>query len=427
MGSALQNELQIEGDIAAVVGAGFGDGNQVVEPVAAQQEVTCAGSPGASETEATLARSVTLPAFTEELQTNIVHLTTAEDRRAHANSMSSEELADHVAKSGWGEVLLKLVELKPYIEVLWDRFDGLNDGGTIAGCRTKKQFCEKCLHRSIRAVQHMLYGHGPKRSGGKPGARQPEARQEESAGDGSPSARAEQASDGAVNGEEEAQPVDDGFGPGGDEEEESEASVDAGEPQTPSAAVDAVPDLAPGTLDKLSQQINRLADAVEIGMALVSFFRGIAQSLLERHPHSPSSRIDVHVFRNGESCRSPQSRIRVGDWVEYKGGCDILTKQAGQEKALGQVVGLDKLHQPRLRWHDGRAWTKPYSLRDGHGFLRVLFDHQAEKQFPRHTALTRRRMAGNPGDSPCTLMPTPGRSRRLRSRSIRRWPKIPRR
>lgn len=55
MGTAVMSELQIEGDIAAVVGAGFGDGNQVVESVEAQQEVPCAASPGASETGAGLA------------------------------------------------------------------------------------------------------------------------------------------------------------------------------------------------------------------------------------------------------------------------------------------------------------------------------------------------------------------------------------
>jgi hypothetical protein len=95
--------------------------------------------------------------------------------------MKSEQLAEYVAKTGWGDVLAKLVHLKPYVQVLWDRFDGLKGSETIAGCRTKAEFCEVCLHRSIRAVQYMLYGRTVKRPNGARPGKQPKAGKEETA------------------------------------------------------------------------------------------------------------------------------------------------------------------------------------------------------------------------------------------------------
>jgi DNA repair photolyase len=91
---------------------------------------------------------------------NVCSMTPAQCRN-EATAMKSEELAAYVIKSGWGDVLRKLVQLKPYIEVLWSRFDDLEDGQMIAGCRTKNEFSENCLNRSIRAVQYMLYGRAP--------------------------------------------------------------------------------------------------------------------------------------------------------------------------------------------------------------------------------------------------------------------------
>lgn len=83
---------------------------------------------------------------------------------AHAQSMGNEQFPDYVGNNGWGTLLAKLVQLKPYVEVLWERFDHLKKGETIAGCRTKKEFCQKCLNRSIRAVEYMLYGRTPKKA-----------------------------------------------------------------------------------------------------------------------------------------------------------------------------------------------------------------------------------------------------------------------
>jgi hypothetical protein len=94
-------------------------------------------------------------------EANNVRATTPAQYRINATSMGSEELAAYVVKNGWGDVLRKLVQLKPYIEVLWRRFDELKTGQMIAGCRTKDEFSQKCLNRSIRAVQYMLYGRAP--------------------------------------------------------------------------------------------------------------------------------------------------------------------------------------------------------------------------------------------------------------------------
>jgi len=127
-------------------------------------------------------------------EANIVRMTD-EERHAHAEGMASEELAKYIAKRGWGDVLAKLVQLKSYIQVLWGRFEDLNDGETIAGCRTKEEFCEKCLNRSIRAVQYMLYGRTPRKPSG---ARSGEQRQSEAASDSANgAASAAEAADGA--------------------------------------------------------------------------------------------------------------------------------------------------------------------------------------------------------------------------------------
>ncbi len=55
----------------------------------------------------------------------------------------------------------KLRNLEADIRQLWVEFDKLQDGETILGCATKKEFCEKKLHRTPRAVQYMLAGGNP--------------------------------------------------------------------------------------------------------------------------------------------------------------------------------------------------------------------------------------------------------------------------
>jgi hypothetical protein len=143
-------------------------------------------------------------------------------------------------------------------------------------------------------------------------------------------------------------------------------------------AGDPVPDPDPGVMEALRQRVNLMADTADIDHALQEFFSGLIQPLLEHHPYSLSPRISVQVSRKSEH------RIDEGDWVEYKGGDTQLTKLAGRDKTLGRVVGVDKLGRPRIRWHNGQEWTKPYTLFYSHNAwsLRVLFAFQATERFP---------------------------------------------
>lgn len=55
-------------------------------------------------------------------------------------------------------IVAKLRNLEDDIRKLWDEFDKLKDGETILGCKTKKEFCKRKLHRTPRALQYLLYG-----------------------------------------------------------------------------------------------------------------------------------------------------------------------------------------------------------------------------------------------------------------------------
>ena len=55
----------------------------------------------------------------------------------------------------------KLVDLEADIRQLWREFESLKPGEMILGCRTKKAFCAKFLHRTPRAVRYMLKGGNP--------------------------------------------------------------------------------------------------------------------------------------------------------------------------------------------------------------------------------------------------------------------------
>ena len=79
---------------------------------------------------------------------------------AHANivrSMSNEELGQFVAEGVVG-ILHRLDDLRPYYEELWCRFDALKDGETISGCKTRTEFCDRILKRSVRSIQYALNG-----------------------------------------------------------------------------------------------------------------------------------------------------------------------------------------------------------------------------------------------------------------------------
>jgi hypothetical protein len=74
--------------------------------------------------------------------------------------MDSEALGQYIADQTAG-VLRRLEDLRPFYEELWKRFDKLSKGQKILGCGTRTEYCEKILNRSIRSVQHALYGRRP--------------------------------------------------------------------------------------------------------------------------------------------------------------------------------------------------------------------------------------------------------------------------
>ena len=335
------------------------------------------------------------PAGMGKTEANIVRLRTPAQCRVHAQGMQSEHLAEYVVTNGWGDVLVRLKQLKPYIEILWDRFDELKGTETIAGCRTKEEFCEKRLNRSIRAVQYMLYGRTPKKANSARSGKQPKAGQEEIVSDNSNDAiPPAEAADGATLGDPSmsglvhgpkqtangaAQPSEKSHLRDHDEEVEDKKIVrNVLDAPLRQPAGDRVPDPDPGVMEALRQRVNLMADTAEIAKALQEFFSGLIQPLLEQHPYGPSSTICVGVSRRG--C----SRIGEGDWVEYKGGDTQLTERAGRDKTLGRVVGMDNMGRPRIRWHNGQAWGKPYSLFHNYNAssLRVLFAFQAAERFP---------------------------------------------
>lgn len=71
--------------------------------------------------------------------------------------MDSEALGQYVAEQTLG-ILRRTEELRPLYIELWERFDKLNKGETICGCRNRTEYCEKILHRTIRSVEHVLRG-----------------------------------------------------------------------------------------------------------------------------------------------------------------------------------------------------------------------------------------------------------------------------
>jgi hypothetical protein len=72
-------------------------------------------------------------------------------------SMDSEALGQYIADQTAG-VLRRLEDLRPFYEELWKRFEKLSKGQRILGCRTKTEFAEKILGRSMRSIQYALYG-----------------------------------------------------------------------------------------------------------------------------------------------------------------------------------------------------------------------------------------------------------------------------
>jgi len=78
----------------------------------------------------------------------------------NAVQLSNDKLG-RLVEVAVGAISRKLSDLKPLVEELWRRFDQLEPGDTIRGCHTRKEFCEKCLGRTDRAVRYLLAGGNP--------------------------------------------------------------------------------------------------------------------------------------------------------------------------------------------------------------------------------------------------------------------------
>jgi hypothetical protein len=77
--------------------------------------------------------------------------------RGQATIMTNSQLAKRVIRQ-IRALTPKLKELEADLRRLWVAFERLKPGQKILGCKTKVQFCEKKLHRTPRAIRHLLYG-----------------------------------------------------------------------------------------------------------------------------------------------------------------------------------------------------------------------------------------------------------------------------
>ena len=387
MGIAIPNDLTGESVVR------FGGTEE--RPDGLKREVVPETNPGIGQDDAPFNQSIptqddfpnTTPAGVEETDANIVHSLNPEQCRIYAESMDSEQLAEHVVKNGWGEMLVKLKQLKPYIEILWIRFEVLKGTETIAGCRTKSEFCDKCLNRSARAVQYMLYGRGEKKRApltpvvvtdidfDSDGNIIPFAEALDGATPEEPSLlEFAQGPNHVAN--QDAERGAKSSDPGGDEKgDERKVSGSATDQPLPHPAVDPVPDPDPSTMEALRQLVRLMVDTDEINTELEKFFTLLTARLLEHHPCVISSSVRVNVELKGHS------RLDVGDWV-VSSGQDCLKKLAVEGKALGRLVGRNQAGYLKVRWHTGETWTRPYKLM-GDFAVRVLSNLQAAAEFPR--------------------------------------------
>jgi hypothetical protein len=84
-------------------------------------------------------------------------LVVMEDNRHSSTYTEAENLARNII-SRMDSVTAKLKNLEDDIRRLWLEFDKLKSDETILGCATKKEFCERKLNRTPRAVRYMLDG-----------------------------------------------------------------------------------------------------------------------------------------------------------------------------------------------------------------------------------------------------------------------------
>jgi hypothetical protein len=83
--------------------------------------------------------------------------TKANNVRPKPKTMTSEALGLYIKNETVG-ALRRLSDLRPFYVELWARFDKLTKGAKIMGCSTRTEFARNILDRSMRSIQHALYG-----------------------------------------------------------------------------------------------------------------------------------------------------------------------------------------------------------------------------------------------------------------------------
>jgi hypothetical protein len=83
-----------------------------------------------------------------------------EDNTHSGTYTSAESLAKSIMAriDSMDSMAAKLKDFEDDIRKLWLEFDNLKTGETILGCATKKEFCEKKLNRTPRAIRYLLDG-----------------------------------------------------------------------------------------------------------------------------------------------------------------------------------------------------------------------------------------------------------------------------
>jgi hypothetical protein len=312
--------------------------------------------------------------------------------RKQPDELGDEQLAQ-VVSNGLVNLAVVSERLKPYFFELRDRFHKKSVEVEIHGCRTWDEFCTKVLKRTRRAVNYLLSGGNPasKRNSQSTG---PQDNPETSATEnGKPSfAIGQSPIDGDVTWSKQdasrrmlswnvccLKP----FSPAEKREVTEDLiaklrdEIEFEAPQPPPMKGNPVPEPDPGTLEELRQRVFRMADVEDIRKELNEYTTKLLAPVLANHPYVVRHEVSVRVFRRG------LWRIEVGDWLESVEYCgDRLKKLIGHAAGLGRVVSFDQLNRPKVRWHGGQKWSKPYSRFDGDGKVRVLFDWQAAEKYP---------------------------------------------
>jgi hypothetical protein len=314
--------------------------------------------------------------------------------RNQPSELGDEQLAQ-VVSDGLVNLAVVSERLKPYFFELRERFHKKPPTAEIHGCRSWDEFCTKVLQRTRRAVNYLLAGGNPasKRNSKPSGTVEQANGAEASADNGKPPfgishspidgdpVWAKQEASRRILSWSDSYLKD--FRPAEKREIAEDViaklrdAIEFEAPQPPPITGGPVPEPEPGTLEALRQRICRIADVEDIVKELREYTTGLLAPVLASHPYALRHWGSLSIERIGKG------RIAVGDWLESVSGCgDRLKRLIGNPVTLGRVVGVDQLRRHKIRWHDGKRWSKPYSQFEGDGKVRVLFDWQAAEKYP---------------------------------------------